>query len=381
MVVVLVLLVAGCAPAGGQVTVEPYDGRYVSLDLTDSAVVEYALGGDAVAASIRAESAERLGTDADLSNLTNLEGGVFDDQQVGETAATMTTPTAQLQAHDNPYGVFTIQPMDEPQYVRIELPRGAEVSDEDNDTVTYRTGNGTAVSLLLVGEGEVAVEEDNVLARLASESQLVLRVSPNGEDEDFAGQNQLVADGRVLGEVYVIERDPDVVTDTVVYDPGTTVEGSQADESSIDVLVERQVSDGGVVIAGASDSIVPAGEVNVTVDGEPAERADSYDELANALGGDRSRFVVAGPDVTDVTSVAVAIDEFPDSSQRIVVSNGPATADGEDQQDGEGDGQQDGDQQEGDGQQDDGGGVDQPGFGTLAAVIGLLVAALLARWR
>lgn len=329
--VVLALLVAGCAPAGGQATDEAYDGRYVSLDATDSAVIEYALGGDVVAASIRAGSAERLG-DANLSELTNLEGGVFDDRQVGETTATLTTPTAQLQAHDNPRGVFTIQPTDEPQYARIELPRGAEVSDEGNGTVTYLTAEGTAVSVLLVGDGEIAVEDGNVLARLAPESRLVMRASPNGEDEDFAGQNRLVADGLALGEVYVIERDPDVVTDTVVYDPGVTIEGARADESAIRALVERGASEGGVVIAGASDSILPADGLNATVDDEPAEEVDTYDGLADAVGGDRSRFLVPEPDVTDVTTAVVAINEFPDSSRRIVVS----AADGDD-----GGGQQD----------------------------------------
>lgn len=322
---VVVLLVAGSVSAGGQPTGESYDGQYVSLDATETSVTEYAVGGEVVASSIQAQSAAQLGEDTNLSVLTNLEGGVFDDQQVGDTTATMTTATAQLQAHDNPRGVFTIQPIEEPQYARIGLPEGAETVEEGNGTVTYRTGNGVLVAVLLVGDGEIAVEEGNVVARIAPESQLVVRVSTNGDEEAFAGENRLVADGVALGELYVLERDPDVVVDTVAYDQGTTLRGSRAAESAVEAVVERQAQDGGAVVVGASEGVLPD-DPNVTVDGEPAERAD-YDDLAEAVGGNRSRFAVAEGDATAVT---VAINEFPGSSRRIVVS--PAAAD--DEQDG-----------------------------------------------
>lgn len=352
----VVLVVAG-APVGGQATVEPYDGLYVSLDLDDNAVTGYAVGDQVVAASIHASSAGQPGAgDANLSNLTNLEGEAFDDQQVGETTATMSTPTAQLQAHDNPRGIFTVRPTAEPQYVRIELPDGAETVEEDNGTVTYRTDEGVAASVVVVGDGEVTIEEGNVLARLVSESQLVMRTAPDGPSEEFTGQNELVADGLALAEVYVVERDPDVVTDTVVYDRGTTVTGSRSAESAIAVTVERGASDGGVVIAAASRSIVPAEGVNVTVDDESIERADGYDELGDAVENDRLQFALTEGSAIDATSVAVAVGEFPDSSRRIGVSSGPPADGG-------------------------GGNGGQSELGAPAAVIGLAGAAFLVRYR
>lgn len=318
LALITVLVTAGAVPiAFGQAVEEGegYDGTHLSLEIDDRAVTNYAVGDERVAASIRMQAVADVTNgsegDLELSGVSNLGGAAIQSEQEGEADMTVMTPTAQLVAHDNPRGVFVVQP-DEPQYVQIDLASEAEVTDETDSAITVTTENGTEGTFFLIGDGDLTVNQnDSVVSRVEDDSRLVFRAYPGGKSDDHERQERLIRNEQAIADVYVMGSGVDSTVDTVAYATGASVTGEQADPEGVQVNVDYPDGEGGIVMTSISTDIVAADGLVVAVDDEELAAAASYDELESAVGGDRSQYLVAeGSGGEASTDVLVAVDEF-----------------------------------------------------------------------
>jgi PGF-CTERM protein len=134
------------------------------------------------------------------------------------------------------------------------------------------------------------------------------------------------------------------------------------------MTVGRADSEGRVVITSVSEAVVSSAEdVTVTVDGEAAARADSYSEVQRATrDGENSKFLVQQYSSAEASDdIVVGINHF--SERNVAVQDGSGSSSGDDTGD---------DQSTPDGSSGDG-----AGFGAGIAVVSLVGAALLARYR
>ncbi|WP_233560688.1 PGF-CTERM sorting domain-containing protein [Halobellus sp. Atlit-38R] len=345
MAVLLVASALGSAAAVGTVgaatsSQKAYAGTNVSFDTTSNAVVDYAVDGETVMQSVKVqsqsetESSGSLSADVELSAASDIAGAAVSLDAKSETSASMSTDSgATLRAHDNERGVLTVRAGDDSQYVAVNLSSSAEAASQSSERVVVTTEDGTEGVFLVVGDGELTVnEQGNVSASLEGDSKLAFRSYPEGRTEDDEQQEQLITSGQAAAEVYVMQQSEsgsEAVADVVQYGDNTTVEVTQQSEGTVRMTAERSEHQGKVVITSVSEEVVDAtNDVQVTVDGEAAARASSYSALQSAIdGGDTSKFLVRQQASADASaSVLVAVNHF--SERQITMTESDTTSSG-----------------------------------------------------
>jgi len=382
--VLLVVQAAGIGTVAAQ-DAGAYAGTNVTFETEGGAVVDYAVDGTTMIESVEtqsqssAESQGSVGADASLSAVTHVSGSGLSLDSKTETSASISAESgASMTAHDNEHGILVVQSGDESQYVTANLSSSTEAAQDGESRVVVTKDDGTKGTFIVVGDGEVTVNEaGNVTADLGQDGTLVFRSYPDDRSDDDERQEQLIADGKAVAEVYVMgsaesgsESGSELATDIVTYGQETTVEVTERSEGTVRMTAERSQEEGKVIITSVSEAAISSTEeMQVTVDGEAAARASSYSELESAAnGGDNSKFLVQQSSSAEASAdVLVAVNHF--SSREVAMSEGDG---------GSSDGGSDGGS--GDGGSDDAAtSANGPGLGVTAGVLALLSVALLAR--
>lgn len=396
--VIAVVLMASLAPAAlaQDGDASAYAGSSLSFEAGANGLVDYTVGGETVAESIsvqsqsRADTALSLSAGADLGAVADVQSAALSLDASTDTRATVRSESgATLSAHDNRHGSLVVTSDGEAQYVEVGLGAEANAKAEGDGRVVVTNENGVQSAVLVVGEGDVAVnDEGNVTASVEGDGRVVVHSYPEGRDSDDGEQERLVQRGHAAASVYLTADG----TDTVAYDDETAVEVTQRAEGRVSMAVERTSHDGKVVIANVADSTFESAEdVRVNVDGEAAVRASSYAELEQAAaGGDTSKFMISGQSRASASAdVLVAVNHF--STRNVEMAESGSDGGGSDgagdtdgASDTDGDGASGGDASgDGSGSGDgDSTGASTPGFGLVAAGVALLAgSALLVRYR
>lgn len=389
LVATALLLTAAVAPvaAQGQSSASAYAGTHVTFDTDSKAVVDYTVNGETVADDVKVQSqsaAESGGsvsatTDLDAVTSTSFTGAALSVDATAEAQATVSSESgAQLRANDNSRGVLQVKSNGEAQYVHVDLENGASAESESDRRVVVTNEDGATGTFIVVGDGQVTVNErGNVTADLQSDAQLVYRQYPQGRSEEDEKHEQMIADGVVAAEVYVMEgaeSGGDAVVDVVSYGQETTVTVEERTENEVRMTAESSQQQGKVVLTTISEQAFESVEnLDVTVDGEAAAQAESYSGLrAAADDGETSKFLVRQQSSAEASAdVLVAVNGF--STREVTMQS--TDSDGSDGgTDGGSDGSDGGDDASG----SSGAG---PGFGAFAAVVALGAALVALRAR
>lgn len=379
----LLLVVSAVGPAtaaavGATQQGEAYSGTYVSFQSNADAIADYSVNGETVVDSVavqstsKAQSSGGIAVDADLKSVTNFQAAGLSVQSSFEGSASTTTTMrsesgATIAAHDNDRGIMVVTASDGSQYVRANLSSGSSAQAAGENRVVVSNDDGTKGTFIVVGEGDVTVnEEGHVTAKLQEDAQLVYRQYNEERSQSDKQQEQLIASGTATAEVYyqqTAESGGDAkqrTVDVVQYGQQTSIEVTSKTQNHLNMTVERAESQGKVVIVSASEAAMNNAEnAKVYVDGEAAVKASSYSEVKSATnGGETSKYLVRSSSSAQASSdVVVGVNHF--SKRQMSVQSG----------DGGGGG--------------GGGGITGdagPGFGGLLA-IAAIGAALFARAR
>lgn len=339
-------------------------GDHITLEFTNQQVVNYTVGNQTFLASIQAQSVEQVETDG-LQSLTEFEGSAM--ESTGEDEATWlvnTQSNANFEFNDNPHGTFIAEGVDVAQYARFVVAEGVEATDENQRKVTLTTDGNAAASFILVGDGEVTVNQNgDVVARIGDASTLVFRAYPDGKSNSDEQMERYIENGNGVAEIYARQPGTDSIVDHARYQQDVAPTAEQTDDTTVQTDIEYTEGESGVVLFTLSQAFTEAsGAINATVNGQQAQEVTSFGELDGALDGNQSRYMVV--ELESRTDVIVAVNQF--AAQTTV---GVSGASGQEQQQTP--------LQEG----DDGNQTDQPGFGVLAAIVALAVAALAAARR
>ena len=397
--VVLLLVASSAFPIGTATAAaqqgDAYAGTHVEFETASDAIVDYSVNGNTVFQSMKVQSqsaAESQGSvraDVGLSAVTNITGAAVSvDSQ--EVSATVTAESgATMKAHDNSRGILVVRSGGDSQYVTVNVSGSSQAESESDQRVVVSSDDGTQGTFIVVGDGEVTVnEQGNVSADLESEDKLVFRSYSEGRSEEDEQEEQAISDGQAAAEVYVMEsseQGSEFAADVVQYSEDTTVEVTQQSEGTVRMTADRSQDQGKIIITSVSEQAISSAEdLQVAVDGEAAAEASSYSDLESAIGSDSSKFLVRQQSSAQASAdVLVAVNQF--STREITMSedgdgsDGSGT-DGTDGSDGDG---SDGSGTDGtDGSDGDGGqettDADGPGFGPIAALIALVTVAALA---
>jgi PGF-CTERM protein len=367
-----------------------YAGTHTSFEASNNAVVDYAVDGETVMESVKIQSKSQaqsqggIDVGTQLSAVTDFTGAALSVDAKTETSATVTTDSgAQLQAHDNPRGILVIRSGDEAQYVAINVSASSRTESESGQRVVVTTEDGTRGTFIVVGDGEVTVNErGNVTADLGENSQLVFRSYADGRDDEDTQQEQLIANGTAAAEVYVMQKSEgssETVADVVQYGEDTSIEVTQQSEGTVKMTAERSEHQGKIIITSVSDAVISSTEdMEVTVDGEAAARASSYSALESATNnGDTSKFLVRQQSSADASAdVLVAVNHF--STREITIEERSSENSGSDGSTTSGD---ENDGSNSDGANEEPTSSDGPGFGIGVALVALIGVALYAYRR
>jgi len=374
---------SGATPsqASSNSDVEAYSGSHVSFGTDSSALVGYAVEGETVLSSVEVQSESQvqsnlgLGVSGDLEAVTNFAGaGLSMDASAQASAHVQADSGATINAHDHSHGTLVVDAQDD-QYVSLGLNASSEAQVDSNGRVLVTTGDGTKAAVMVVGDGNVAVNDDgNVTANVKADSKLVVRSYSEERTEDDEQTEQLIANGTAAAEVYVDQQNGERVNGTITYDQDTDVTVDAESESAVNVTIDRAQSQGKVVIASTSQFAAESNDdLAVRVDGEAAAQASSYSELrAAADDGATSKYMVKNSASAQANAdVLVAVNHFSERSVSIADSSSGG-GDGSDTNgdDTTNDSASDGSTGSGDG----------PGFGVIAALLSVFgLAGLLAR--
>ncbi|WP_312911923.1 hypothetical protein [Natronosalvus caseinilyticus] len=367
---------AGASSAESSATTqsETYAGSHLEFETSGSALTNYAVGGETLFSSVAVDSRSNAGVGAgiDLGAVVNLEGAGLSVSAESQTKTRIESESgATLSAHDNERGILVVRAGGDAQVVEAQLGENVQASAEgDGERVVVEGGDRNGV-FLVIGDGDVTVnEEGNVAASLEGESTLVFRSYGDGERTDETkGEEQLIADGSAAAEVYVEQRDGETVADAVTYGEDLTLEAKQESERRVDVTVDRAIEEGTIVMTTVEEETVGTlEELEVRVDGEAAAQASSHSELESAIGSEESAYMVRQHAEADATAtVYVAFNHF---SERTASIDGSGAEDGTDDD-------ATADDDSGSSAESDG----LPGFGALAALLGLLGTGVVSRLR
>jgi len=281
-----------------------------------------------------------------------------------------------MEAHDNSRGILVVRSGGDSQYVTVNVSSSSQAKSEGDQRVVVSSDDGTQGTFIIVGDGEVTVnEQGNLSADLESDDRLVFRSYSEGRTEEDEQEEQLISDGQAAAEVYVMESSEqgnEFAADVVQYSEDTTVEVTQQSEGTVRMTADRSQDQGKVIITSLSEQAISSVEdLQVTVDGEAATEASSYSDLESAIGSDSSKFLVRQQSSAQASAdVLVAVNQF--STREITMSE---DGDGSD-----GSGTDGTDGSDGDGGQETTD-ADGPGFGPIAALIALVAVAALAAFR
>lgn len=382
--VLLLVSTAGVGAVGAQ-DAEAYSGTHVTFETESGAVVDYAVDGQTMIESVEtqsqssAESEGSVEAGVSLSAVTEISGSALSVDSTTETSASVSAESgATMTAHDNEHGILVVSSGEESQYVTANLSSSTEAEQQSDSRVVVTKDDGTQGTFIVVGDGEVTVNEaGNVSADLGKGGELVFRSYPDERSSGDEKQEQLIADGEAAAEVYVMaessgESGGEFATDVVTYGEDTTVEVTERSEGTVRMTVERSQEQGKVVITSVSEAAISSTEdMRVTVDGEAAARASSYSELESAAnGGDSSKFLVEQSSSAEASAdVLVGINGFSSREVAMQDDGGDGTSDGSDGTTADS------------GSGDDSSSTTAPGLGVTTAVLALLSVALLARRR
>ncbi|SER12975.1 hypothetical protein [Natrinema salaciae] len=360
-----------------------YAGAHVEFDVQGDAIANYSVDGDptfsAVAVQSRSETDAGAGLDADtdLEATTDLDGaGLSLETRAAASAEIAADSGATLSAHDNQRGTLVVESGDDAQYVEADLAANAEAR-EDGERVVVET-DGRDGSFLVVGDGEVAVDENgDVTAELGAGATLAFRSYEDGDRDDTAAyEESLIAEGSAAVEVTADRRDGETVTDAATFGRETSAEVATTANDTVEMTIDRTTHEGTVVLTTVSEEAVGSLEnLSVAVGGEAAVEASSRTELESAIGGNESRYVVVQDTQAEgQATVYVAVNHFSERTVTIDSADGDGTANGSDGSDGS-DGETDGDET------DESDGDSVPGFGVGATLVAMLIgtAARLRR--
>lgn len=365
-----------------------YVGSHTSFELSNTALVDYAVDGETIMESVKtqskneAENAGGIDIGADLSAITGFAGASLSSGAESETAVMVASDSgAEFRAHDNQRGILTLHSGDEGQYVAVNLSASSRAASESDERVVVTTEDDTKGAFIVVGDGEITVNErGNLTADLASDSKLVFRSYGDERNDEDRQEEQLIANGTAAAEVFVMqesEGSSETVADVVTYSEDTTVRVTERSEGMVSMTAERSEQQGKIVIVSVSDAIIPStDDVDVTVDGEVATRASSYSELEGAVDdGGTSKFLVRQESSAEATAdVLVAVNHF--SERQITMTDTDSSGSGSDGQESDDtdDGTAENDGTDGDSETTD---ADGPGFGVAMALIALVGLALV----
>lgn len=379
-VAAVLLVVASAAPVGAAAMGSTQSGSatagtFVSFEAQNDAVADYTVNGATVVDSVAVQSAQEarnsggLGANVDLKAVTDFSAaGLSLQSEFGASAESKAVVSsssgAEMRVNDNDRGVLVVSSGGESQYVRANLSSGASAQQDGQQRVVVSKEDGTEGAFLVVGDGQVTVNEaGNVTAEVGQDGKLVYRQYNEGRSDDEQHQERLITSGTATAEVYYqqAEQSGDEgeqrAANVVRYSEDTTVEVTEKSANRLNVTVERAQSEGKVVITSLSEqAFESAGNAQVTVDGEAATEVDSYSAVESAAqGGDKSAFTVHSSSSAQAsTDVVVGINHF--SAREVSIQSDDS---------GSGDGT------------DTGG---QPGFGVFGA-LAALGAALVALHR
>ena len=384
-VVVVVLLVASSAFPIGTTTAaaqqgEAYAGTHVEFETTSDAIVDYSVNGNTVFQSVNVQSqstAENQGSvraGVELSAVTDITGAALSLDSQTEVNATVTAESrATMEAHDNSRGILVVRSGGDSQYVTVNVSGSSQAESESDQRVVVSSDDGTEGTFIVVGDGEVTVnEQGNVSADLQSDDKLLFRSYSEGRSQADEQEERAISDGQAAAEVYVMEsseQGSEFAADVVQYSEDTTVEVTQQSEGTVRMTADRSQDQGKVIITTVSEQAISSVEdLQVTVDGEAATEVSSYSDLESAIGSDSSKFLVRQQSSAQASAdVLVAVNQF--STREITMSE---DGDGSD-----GSGTDGTDGSDGDGGQETTD-ADGPGFGPIAALIALVAVAALA---
>lgn len=351
--VLSVLLVASAGLAGAataasndqtaQTEGSAYAGTHVTANMTGDALVDYRVDGTTVMESVRVQSTSeaKTGTDlsvgADLSTRTGFAGAGLSMDARSETSASVTAESgAELTVHDNGHGSLVVAANGQSQYVGLNLSESATAQQEGDARVVVTQDDGTQSSILVAGNGSVAVnDEGNVTAKIEEDSRLIVRTYED-RDEDDRNQEQLIQNGTAAAQVYLTQQaegSSEAAVDVVDYGQNTTVEVTQRTKGNVEMTVERTASQGKVVITSVSNETFDAvGDIQVQVDSQAAVEASSYSELAAAAdGGPTSKYMVRQTGSAEAgTDVLVALNHFSQRSVTMTEDSADSTNDSTD---------------------------------------------------
>lgn len=378
-----------------------HTGAHVAFDTKADAVTNYTvegtqlLGSVAVESSSSAEQRGALGLGGDLSSVTSLDAGALSVDTESDTRVEIEAEGGStIEAHDSQHGHLVVHAGEDGTVVAANLSGDAEAEQESESRVVVTKDDGTAGTVIVIGEGEVTINEDgNIVADLEQNSSLTYRQYEGERSDEDEAREQMIANGTTAAEVYVTtaaEGSSEVAADVVQYAEDTTVEVVTNSENRIEMTAERTESEGRVIVTTVSEAAFEgADEIEVTVDGEAAVEASSMSELdAAASGGDSSAYMVRSASTAEASSeVLVAVNHF---SERDVILHGPgdetdtdSSADSDDTSTDSGE-KTDSDDSSPDTEDStaagDGSSDPMPGFGVLLALIALSASGAMAVW-
>lgn len=386
------LVAASAVPAAALSTAsqqESYTGVHTSFETSSNAIVGYSVDGSTLMESVKVQSKSEtqgsgeLGVGVALSAVTQFTGAAVSVEAASDTNARLTTDSgAELRAHDNPRGVLVIDSGGESQYVGVELGSSAETTAESDTRVSVTNGDGSTGVFIVVGDGEVTVnDEGDLTAEIGEDGKLVFRAYPDTRDDEAKQQEQLIADGSAAAEVYLMQKSEgsaETVADIVTYSGDTTVEVIQSSEGTVRMTADRAESTGKIVITTVSkEAFRSADEIEVSVDGSAAAEASSYADLRSAIGGEKSKFLVRQAANADASAeVLVAVNHFSEREIAMRSTNGESDG-GEAGSSGNTDGDATGGGDTGGTSQTPG----QPGFGSAIAILAITLLMAFAHRR
>lgn len=306
------------------------------LDTTSNAIVDYTVNGETLLqrVSVQSRSAARsqggISVDADLKSVTDLSGAPISVQTTTSTHATFTTESgARVQANDNDRGILVVRASGQSQYVTANLSAAANARQISDSRVVVTRDDGTRGTFIVVGEGNVTVNENgNVATELGQHATLVYRQYDTQRTKSEKHQEQLIAEGKAVAEVYVQrsngsgQQNARIVTNVVNYSQSTTVEVTQTTATTVNMTVQRASDQGKVVIATVSkNAFNSTDDIRVLVDGDAAARAETYSAVAAVTdGGETSKFLVR-PSTSATASVDVVIGINHFSQRNVAVTS------------------------------------------------------------
>jgi hypothetical protein len=380
---------AAAVPAASQSAEgEAYAGTHVQFEQQSSAVADYAVDGNVIVENVTMQSASEtessggLGVEAGLGSTlaADIVGSTIQSRTEASASVTLGFESGgEMRAHDTQRGVVQFTAGSEEQVVAVNVSSNADAQAESDERVVVSKEDGSSGTFIVVGEGNVTVDDNgDVAAQVGENSQLVYRQYNGDRSENDREAEKMIQNGTATAEVYVqqsAESGGETAVEAIEYGNDTTVEVASTAENEVNMTVERTQSQGKVVLTTVSkEAFQNAEDIQVYVDGEAAAQADSYSAVEqSATEGDQPRYYVTQSSSAEATvDVAIGIDHF--SARNVQMTSqddATPTEDGSTATEGESTGTQSDDSSQGDG----------AGFGALAALAALASSLIAARHR